>query len=59
MPLQTFDALRMMAGRGPWPDKPAPWGNGDADGEDNGSYDTPPGDERPTAPEPDPEGDGP
>jgi hypothetical protein len=30
----------------PWPDrKPAPWGNGDEDGEDHGSYRDEPGEE--------------
>jgi hypothetical protein len=43
------------SGRGPWPDRPAPWGNGDPDGEDHGSYETPPGDKRDTPPMRDPE----
>jgi len=58
----SYDAIRAMprlAGPKPWPDKnPDPFqGDGDVDGDDNGAYDTDPGEERSTPPREDPGGD--
>lgn len=47
--LHVDDFTKLRAGPKPWPDKPNPWGN-DNDGEDNGAYDSDPGDERGTPP---------
>jgi hypothetical protein len=52
-------AMPHLAGPKPWPDKdPAPYqGDGDTDGDDNGTHDTDPGEERSTPPREDPGGD--
>lgn len=49
----------LHCGRKPWGDKnPYPFqGDGDVDGDDNGVYDTDPGEEKPVAPRSEPEGD--
>jgi hypothetical protein len=59
---KSYDAIRAMphlAGPKPWPDKDSvPYqGDGDPDGDDNGTYNSDPGEERSTPPREDPGGD--
>lgn len=50
--------IKQEAGRKPWSERDrAPWGDGDPDGEDNGAFDVPPGEESGIRPNPDPDGD--
>jgi hypothetical protein len=47
--LQMPDFPHQRLGPKPWPDRPAPWED-DNDGNDNGVYDTDPGEQRDTPP---------